>query len=135
MAPPWVLLDRHVRFVHGGAAGTDQQRTTEEETFEEEEAMVANLEAMEPDLKVLDPPEINQLSMVKRTNQLRSGVIASTDKSLVVLYAGECYTNDPSTGCYLVYDASDGSLSVIPQLPDQFTFHALGARAAILSLS
>ncbi|GJN02460.1 hypothetical protein PR202_ga19813 [Eleusine coracana subsp. coracana] len=93
--------------------------------------MAANLQAMKPDPQALEPPEINHLSMVQETVVgLLGGSISCTDKALVVLYAGSS-----STGCYLVYDASDSSLNAIPQLPDSRTVRGLGIGAAILSLS
>ncbi|KAK3144369.1 hypothetical protein QOZ80_4AG0312110 [Eleusine coracana subsp. coracana] len=156
MAPPWILLERVVRFlpgkaaaVTGGTAKEEARSTTgrggirqgaatalprrEATTWTCEErakAMAAKLQSMKPDLRALEPPEINHLFMVQHTVVgLRGGSISCTDKALVVLYAGSS-----SSGCYLVYDASDNSLCPIPQLPDPRTFRGLGAGAAILSL-
>ncbi|KAF8760585.1 hypothetical protein HU200_010016 [Digitaria exilis] len=67
---------------------------------------------------------------------VHGGFISSTDKALVVLYAGHYHPGGaclPSRGCYLVYDASSNSLHAVPQLPDRYSFSALGLGAAILS--
>lgn len=98
--------------------------------------MAANLQAMKPDPQAFQPPEINHLSMVQQEGVgLPGGILSCADKALVVLYAGAYRPGTgSSTGCYLVYDASDNSLCAIPQLPDPHTFRGLGAGAAILSL-
>ncbi|XBI97606.1 hypothetical protein VPH35_017943 [Triticum aestivum] len=57
-------------------------------------------------LHILVPPR--SLPLPPPYMGLDSGRISSTDKNLVALYAGG----------YLIYDASNDSLSVIPRLPD-----------------
>ncbi|TVU15394.1 hypothetical protein EJB05_38913 [Eragrostis curvula] len=95
---------------------------------------------MKTDPQVSEPPVISHLSMVRQVGAgvgarlLAGGTISGTDKSLVVLYAGKVSLCS-SSGCYLVYDASDNSLAAIPQLPDRHTFRGLGGWPAILSLS
>ncbi|CAL5016115.1 unnamed protein product [Urochloa decumbens] len=102
-------------------------------------SMQAILETMKPDPGVSDPPEISQLRMVRQMKVgggPPGGVISSTDKALVVLYAGlyrPGFSTTPSSGCHLVYNASSNSLPAIPQLPDPHTFSGLGLGAAVLS--
>ncbi|KAL6651310.1 hypothetical protein ACP70R_010235 [Stipagrostis hirtigluma subsp. patula] len=101
--------------------------------------------AMKPNPSVVDPPEVSRLSMLLRTpawqlGGVQGGEIASIDKGLVVIYAG---TYRPGHGgyslggCYLVYDASNDSVSAIPPLPDKVRIdrpiiNGLGCSAAIL---
>ncbi|TVU00713.1 hypothetical protein EJB05_53844, partial [Eragrostis curvula] len=141
MAPPWVLLDRVVWFQSVSAAKPDDHRPKKRaKTYEEwEAAFPDDMEAVKPE--ALAPPEITRLSMLNIRDQLlhtpiHIGRISSTDKSLVALYTGNYQPGNPSSrGYYLVYDASDGSLSGIPPLPDhRCSFSGLGRGAAILSL-
>ncbi|XP_062232437.1 uncharacterized protein LOC133929664 [Phragmites australis] len=130
MAPPWVLLHRIVHFVDGGAAvngGTSKGGgggvTGDSDPYA---SPLGALEAMEPNPAIVDPPQVTYLTMLTQTPaeqmpRVRFGVISSTDKGLVVLYTG---SYRPGSGClagdggYLVYDASNNSLSAIPPLPD-----------------
>ncbi|KAG2567470.1 uncharacterized protein LOC120682396 isoform X1 [Panicum virgatum] len=144
MAPPWVLLDRQVKFVDGGLfAGAAIGGSSREPTLEEA------LLVMEPHPVVADPPEVTFLSMLRMIpahpmQKVHDATISSTDKNLVVLYTGMYrpgnggYARD---GCYLVYDASRNSLAVIPQLdpaaggrlvPVLRTIKCLGNSAAIV---
>ncbi|CAN6249397.1 unnamed protein product [Urochloa humidicola] len=149
MSPPWVLLNRKVNFVDGGvgkaaaAIGGSSREPSVEET----------LAAMEPHPIVAEPPEVSSLSMLMRLipagamRRVDGGMISSTDKGLVVLYAGMYRPGNGAyspAGCYLVYDASSNSLSAIPQLdppatslgtlPVLPTIKSLGPTAAILRL-
>nr|TKW05235.1 hypothetical protein SEVIR_7G162900v2 [Setaria viridis] len=130
MPPPCVLLNRKVIFVSGGTpvgSSEDVERSTGGPSKaaaaigSPAASMEAILQAMKPDPAV---------------DCMHGGIISSTDKALVVLYAGHyrpgC-SHSPSSGCYLVYDASSNSLSAVPQLPDSYSFRALGRGAAILS--
>ncbi|CAL5031219.1 unnamed protein product [Urochloa decumbens] len=152
MAPPWVLLERTVMFVSGEAVTWSPSgdlessggvsgggASTEAAAIDDQEmSMQAILEAMKPDPGLSDPPGISQLHMVRRIGGgLSGGDISSTDKALVVLYAGfyrPGFSCNSLSGCYLVYDASSNSLSAIPPLPDPHTFSGLGLGTAILSL-
>ncbi|TVU15398.1 hypothetical protein EJB05_38917, partial [Eragrostis curvula] len=90
MAPPWVLLDRSVKFtVPEGAAATggkskdegrSSRRSGNQPTAiagtrpwrvpismdDREKAMAANLEAMKPDPQVSEPPVLSHLSMARQ---------------------------------------------------------------------
>ncbi|KAK3142191.1 hypothetical protein QOZ80_4BG0343460 [Eleusine coracana subsp. coracana] len=142
MAPPWILLERVVRFMPGGAAVTagtshgeagSTSRGGEQLpaaiplprrvgiTCEERAAaMAVKIEAMKPDSQASEPPELSCLSMVQQTTVgLSGGIISCTDKSLIVLYAGSYRPGSGSSfsGCYLVYDASDSSHWPSPSFP------------------
>ncbi|KAK3144370.1 hypothetical protein QOZ80_4AG0312120 [Eleusine coracana subsp. coracana] len=148
MAPPWILLDRNVKFVmprqtsgEGKRPSVEFDPTRRMSTLYEDitQSMVDKLHAMKPDPQALEPPELSHLSMVNEMGaDLSQGHISSSDKALVALYAGRYRSGSgtPKSGCYLVYDASDSSLCAIPQLPDRdrHTFRALGYSATILSL-
>ncbi|OEL30361.1 hypothetical protein BAE44_0008621 [Dichanthelium oligosanthes] len=120
--------------IEGSTAGADEEAAA---IGDSEMPMEAIMQAMKPNPGVLDSPEISRLSMVRQMKGgVDHGLISSTDKALVVLYAGfyvPGFYTDPSNGCYLVYDASSDSLSAIPQLPDCYSITALGQGAAILS--
>ncbi|CAL5068689.1 unnamed protein product [Urochloa decumbens] len=103
MAPPWVLLERTVMFVSGeavtwspsgdlessGGVGGGGASTEAAAIDDQEMSMQAILEAMKPDPGLSDPPGISQLRMMRRIGGgLSGGDISSTDKALVVLYAG-----------------------------------------------
>lgn len=162
MAPPWILLERTVRFMPGEATVTSGTTTSKIEagstsyggeqpaaiphprriaTTCKERAMemAVKLQAMKPYLQASEPPEVSHLSMVQQAAVgLCGGRISCTDKSIIVLYAGNYrpgYGSNPSSGCYQVYDASDSSICAIPQLPDRHTFRGLGAGVAILSMT
>ncbi|KAK3142187.1 hypothetical protein QOZ80_4BG0343390 [Eleusine coracana subsp. coracana] len=99
--------------------------------------MRAKLQSMKPDALVFEPPEISCLSMVDEIGVgLSGGIISSTHKGLTVLYTDRYQPGfgTPSSGCYLVYDASNKSLCANPQIPKRHTFHGLGLGAAIVSL-
>nr|CAB3450704.1 unnamed protein product [Digitaria exilis] len=87
------------------------------------------MNTMEADIDIVDPPEVSRLSMVRQISLQRPscGIISSTDRALVLLYAGI----PVSTGYgYLVYDASTNSISRVPMLDSGRSL----CRAAILSL-
>ncbi|KAL6652453.1 hypothetical protein ACP70R_011378 [Stipagrostis hirtigluma subsp. patula] len=163
MGIPWVLLDRDVTFVYGEAAvlgGTSEDGggtskdgggTSKEaavirrpmrglDVEDEIEAMEASLRSMKTDPIVFAPPKISRLSMVLPTTmeggvELHGGVISSTDKALVLLYAGDYspgFSGCETSGCHLVFDASSNSLCPIPQLPDSFRVSGLGRGGVIL---
>ncbi|XBI51159.1 hypothetical protein VPH35_033714 [Triticum aestivum] len=67
-------------------------------------------------LHILVPPQ--SLPLPPPYMGLDSGRISSTDKNLVALYAGGYRPGSSLRGGYLIYDASNDSLSVIPRLPD-----------------
>ncbi|CAN6281466.1 unnamed protein product [Urochloa humidicola] len=144
MAPRFVLLERGVRFVVGaggyGSSGDIEGSTSgankEAAAIGDPEiSMEAILQTMKPDPDVSNPPEISHLYMERRMkgDGLPGGIISSTDKALVVLYAGFYQPGDHSSGCYLVYDASSNSVSSIPQLPDPHSYSGIGPGAVILS--
>ena len=104
---------------------------------------------MEPHPAVADPPEATRLSMLRGIpahpmQSVHDGMISSTDRGLVVLYTGRYRPGNGDhlrTGYYLVYDASSGSLSAVPQLdppaaarpfPRLPTIKCLGNSAAIV---
>ncbi|CAN6235657.1 unnamed protein product [Urochloa humidicola] len=122
--PPWVLLNRKVNFVDGRFAGGAGKAAAAIGGSSGERSVEESLAAMEPHPIVAAPPEVTTLSMVRLipADELRrvdGGMISSTDKGLVVLYAGMYRPGNGAyspAGCYLVYDASSNSLSAIPQL-------------------
>ncbi|CAN6276346.1 unnamed protein product [Urochloa humidicola] len=143
-APPWVLLHRAVEFVDGESAGTaiaTNAASAGGEYSSPQEAMAA----MKPAVVMADPPEVTYLSMLWQTpaqnmGGIYGGEISSTDEGLVVLYTGSYRPGNggfSGAGCYLVYDASNGSVAAIPPLPDHSPrsssrIDGLGRSAAIL---
>src|SRR4051812_26390669 len=74
-----------------------------------------------------NPPELSFLHILMSPQSLPlpppymgldSGRVSSPDKNLVALYAGGYRPGSSLRGGYLIYDASNNSLSVIPRLPD-----------------
>ncbi|KAL6614978.1 hypothetical protein ACP70R_037248 [Stipagrostis hirtigluma subsp. patula] len=139
MAPPWVLLNQTVHFEASGGPSPEESAELMQSP---QEAMAA----MKPDPFVVDPPEKSHLSMrleasVEFLGGIQGGTISSTDRSLVVLYAGGYLPGAAGfsiDGCYLVYDASNNSIAKIPPLEETHTvkgpsIKALGFSAAILS--
>ncbi|CAL5026398.1 unnamed protein product [Urochloa decumbens] len=149
--PPWVLLNRKVNFVDGGFAGGAGKAAAAIGGSSGERSVEESLAAMEPHPIVAEPPQVTSLSMLRlippgEMRRVRGGMISSTDKGLVVLYAGMYRPGNGAyspAGCYLVYDASSNSLSSIPPLdpptslgplPVLPTIKSLGPSAAILRL-
>jgi hypothetical protein len=66
--------------------------------------------ALKPDPAVADPPEVTSLSMVRHLPKdlmqgMKSGTVSSTDKGLVVIYAGMYRPGHGAyseSGCYLI---------------------------------
>nr|CAB3485099.1 unnamed protein product [Digitaria exilis] len=146
MHPPCAILERKVMFVSTGAppAGGPSTGSASKEAAaavgsqDQEIPIETILQAMRPVPAVHHPPELSRISMVRQMGGggVHGGFISSTNKELVVLYAGDyrpgC-SNTPSSGCYLVYDASSNSLQAVPQLPYSYSFRARGLGAAIVS--
>jgi hypothetical protein len=131
------LLERQVQFTVGGRpTGAASEKTTAD--ILNPKATEAALQVMKPKLSVFEPPKVSHLAMVQQMRGVPpgGGLISSTDKALVVLYAGHYrlgYSTSPSSGCYLVYDASTNSLSAVPQIPPSPYFSSLGRGTAILN--
>ena len=83
---------------------------------------------MKPEPSVFEPPEVSCLTILQ---QKRGGGavppsrISSTDKALVVLYAGQYRSGPSGYSTDLVYDASTDSLSVVPKIPPSRYFRML----------
>ena len=104
MAPPWVLLDRHVKFVDAGVfAGGAGKAAAAIGGSIREPSVEEDVAAMEPHPAVADPPEATRLSMLRGIpahpmQSVHDGTISSTDRGLVVLYTGRYR---PGNGGYL----------------------------------
>ena len=81
-------------------------------------------------LHILVPPQSRPLPPT--CMDLDSARISSTDKNLVALYAGGYRPGSDLLGGYLIYDASNDSLSVIPPLPSDDLRGAMGHQSAVI---
>ncbi|KAL6638590.1 hypothetical protein ACP70R_023701 [Stipagrostis hirtigluma subsp. patula] len=153
MAPACVLFDRYVPFLDDPvvaiAAAREGPATTmsggARAAVPSREAMsegiAAYLRAMKHDPQVAEPPMVTYLSMVRPSpsdssvpqygRQLHSGIVASADKNLLVLYAGPYRPGNSSQGCYLVYDANAGSSSTVPGIPFSASYCSPGRGTVI----
>ncbi|XP_048560169.1 uncharacterized protein LOC125540612 [Triticum urartu] len=141
MAPPMVLLKRHVDFSHDVVAvpipspcpwGASNKETSD--------AVIEYLRALKARAVVASPPQLSSLRILPPPNSapllgLRSSHISSAEKNMVALYAGG-YRPGAETfaemGAYLIYDARDGSLSVIPPIPSHDEYMAMGHQSAVV---
>ncbi|KAF6998359.1 hypothetical protein CFC21_014481 [Triticum aestivum] len=141
MAPPMVLLNRHVDFSHDEAAVPIPSPCPWGASNKEmSDAVIEYLRALKARAVVASPPQLSSLRILPPPNSapllgLRSGHISSADKNLVALYAGG-YRPGAETfaemGAYLIYDARDGSLSVIPPIPSHDEYMAMGHQSAVV---
>ena len=127
MAPRFVLLLRQVQFiVVGGPTGGSSEK--EAANIRMSKATEATLQDMKPKPSVFEPPEVSRLTILQ---QMRGGGavppshISSSDKALVILYAGQYRSGPSGYSTDLVYDASTDSLSVVPKIPPSCYFHML----------
>ncbi|XBI21777.1 hypothetical protein VPH35_062865 [Triticum aestivum] len=124
MARSMVLLDREIDFspdeaVSGGDGPPNRKAISDQvikypRTFKAR-AIVGNPPELSF-LHILVPPQ--SLPLPPPYMGLDSSRISSTDKNLVALYAGGYRPGSSLRGGYLIYDAREDSLSVIPRLPD-----------------
>jgi hypothetical protein len=67
MAPLWVLLDRHVNFVHDCSGPTVTGGSSRRRDYDEIlAARAADMKAMKPNLDITNPPKVSRLSMVRQ---------------------------------------------------------------------
>ncbi|KAM0905064.1 hypothetical protein ACQ4PT_017624 [Festuca glaucescens] len=158
MAPSWVLLDRELFFSHdesvftgeteGGRESTGYASMSEgrkgppslkEYMVERRDAITAYLRSLKPDARLVDPPELTSLNMLRPTestpplcDRVDSACISSADKHLIALYAGYYRPGNSNPGCYLIYDARKDSLSLIPQLPFDNSHENMGHHTALV---
>ncbi|XP_037482765.1 uncharacterized protein LOC119361737 [Triticum dicoccoides] len=137
MAPPMVLLDREIEFRPDpdlrGFWGDRGPQTRDAMTMSDQ--VMEYLRTFKARAVVHDPPKPSFLDILVPPLSdplpppymgLDSGRISSTDKNLVALYAGGYRPGSSLPGGYLIYDACNDSLSVIPRLPDDDSQKALG---------
>ncbi|KAF7005631.1 hypothetical protein CFC21_020741 [Triticum aestivum] len=143
MAPPMVLLDREIEFRPDpdlrGFWGDRGPQTRDAMTMSDQ--VMEYLRTFKARAVVHDPPKPSFLDILVPPLSdplpppymgLDSGRISSTDKNLVALYAGGYRPGSSLPGGYLIYDACNDSLSVIPRLPDDDSQKALGHQSAVV---
>ena len=117
--PPWVFLHRNVHFVDGeeftgGGAGNAAALAAIGKSSGDQASLEEVVAALKPNPVVAgDPPEVTSLSMVRhlpkhlmpRGIDDDGGTVSSTDKGLVVIYAGMYRPGHGAyseSGCYLI---------------------------------
>jgi len=149
MAPQIVLLDRQIDFsddddaVSGGGSirWPWEVRGDAPSGQEISDAVTVYLRALKPQVVLADPPELSFLHILRPKSlgtpgqlyELASAYISSADKNLVALYAGEYRPGSRLLGGYLIYDAREDSISVIPKLPFDDSYNrAIGCQSAVV---